>query len=95
VIERGSVKRAFFALLASVIVGSALGESTEPTTIRITTRNLEWLNVTTADNVICIGANVGGADVSNTSWIGNVYGVTSARTLRITWCEVEQLERNT
>jgi hypothetical protein len=35
------------------------------------------LNVTTADNVICIGANVGAADVSNTSWIGNVFGVTT------------------
>jgi hypothetical protein len=32
------------------------------------------LNVSTASNVICIGANVGGADVSNTTWIGNVYG---------------------
>ena len=25
-------------------------------------------------NVICVGANVAGADVSNTTWIGNVYG---------------------
>jgi len=30
--------------------------------------------VVTADNVTCIGANVPGADVSNTTWIGNVYG---------------------
>jgi endonuclease/exonuclease/phosphatase family metal-dependent hydrolase len=36
------VNRAIFALLASVIVGSALGESTEPSRIRITTWNLEW-----------------------------------------------------
>ena len=36
------MNRALSALLASVIVGSALGESTEPTTIRITTWNLEW-----------------------------------------------------
>jgi Chaperone of endosialidase len=35
------------------------------------------LNVQTASNVICIGANVAGADVSNTTWIGNVYGVTT------------------
>jgi Chaperone of endosialidase len=35
------------------------------------------LNVTTANNVICIGANVVGADVSNTAWIGAVYGVTT------------------
>ena len=34
-------------------------------------------NVTTANNVICIGADVAGADVSNTTWIGNVYAVTT------------------
>jgi hypothetical protein len=33
--------------------------------------------VTTANNVICIGANVAGADISNTAWVGNVYGVTT------------------
>jgi hypothetical protein len=33
--------------------------------------------VTTASNVICIGADVFGADVSNTTWITNVYGVTT------------------
>ena len=35
------------------------------------------LNVSAASRVICIGANVGGADVSNTTWIDNVYGVTT------------------
>ena len=35
------------------------------------------MHVTTADNVICIGANVVGDDVSNSTWIGNVYGVTT------------------
>jgi hypothetical protein len=35
------------------------------------------LGVSTADNVICIGANVSGADVSNTTWIGNIYGATT------------------
>jgi hypothetical protein len=48
VIKRGLVNRALFAsfaLLASVVVvGSALRESTEPTTIRITTWNLEMAN---------------------------------------------------
>jgi trimeric autotransporter adhesin len=34
-------------------------------------------NVITASNVICIGANVAGEDVSDTTWIGNVYGVTT------------------
>jgi hypothetical protein len=33
--------------------------------------------VTTASNVTCIGANVLGANVSNTTWIGNIYGVTT------------------
>ena len=33
--------------------------------------------VTTASNVIAIGSDVAGADVSNTTWIGNVYGVTT------------------
>jgi hypothetical protein len=34
--------------------------------------------VTTADNVIAIGANVFGENVSNTCYIGNIFGVTSA-----------------
>jgi hypothetical protein len=34
-------------------------------------------NITTADAVICIGNELDGADVSNTTWIGNVYGVTT------------------
>jgi uncharacterized coiled-coil protein SlyX len=33
--------------------------------------------VITANNVICVGADVAGADVSNTTWMGNVYGVTT------------------
>jgi hypothetical protein len=33
--------------------------------------------VTTAFNVTCIGANVNGANVSNTTWIGGVYGVST------------------
>jgi hypothetical protein len=35
-------------------------------------------NVTTASNVIAIGANVSGENVSNTCYIGNIFGVTSA-----------------
>ena len=34
-------------------------------------------NVTTADSVTCIGTNIAGANVSQTTWIGNVYGVTT------------------
>jgi hypothetical protein len=33
--------------------------------------------VMTASNVTCIGANTSAADVSNTTWITNVYGVTT------------------
>ena len=33
--------------------------------------------VTTADGVTCIGSGVSGANVSNTTWIANVYGVTT------------------
>jgi hypothetical protein len=36
------------------------------------------LAVTTASNVICIGANVIGANVSNTCYIGNIFGATSS-----------------
>jgi len=35
------------------------------------------LDVSIADNVICIGSKVAGANVSNTTWIGNVYGRTT------------------
>jgi hypothetical protein len=34
--------RALLALLASFVVGSAVGESLEPTKVRVTTWNLEW-----------------------------------------------------
>ncbi len=35
------------------------------------------IKVSVASNVICIGANVAGDDVSDTTWIGNVYGVAT------------------
>jgi hypothetical protein len=34
-------------------------------------------NVVTANNVICIGIGVSGADVIGTTWIGNIFGVTT------------------
>ena len=34
-------------------------------------------SIVTGSNIICIGAGVAGADVSNTTWIANVYGVTT------------------
>jgi hypothetical protein len=50
-------------------------------------------NVFTASNVTCIGANVGGADVSDTTWIGNIYGTTtvSATTLPVVVSDGGQL----
>jgi hypothetical protein len=33
--------------------------------------------VVSGSNIICIGANVAGEDVSGTTWVGNVYGVTT------------------
>ena len=35
-------------------------------------------NVITANNVICIGANIAGADVSNSCYIGSTFGQTSS-----------------
>jgi hypothetical protein len=48
-------------------------------------------NVTTADGVICIGS--GGANVNNTAWIGNVFGVTtqSGTTTRVIVSDTGQL----
>jgi hypothetical protein len=34
-------------------------------------------SVTTASNIVCIGFGVGGANVDDTTWIGNVFGVTT------------------
>lgn len=39
--------------------------------------DLAGLNVVTANDVTCIGAHALGADVSNSTWIANVYGVTT------------------
>jgi hypothetical protein len=35
-------------------------------------------SITSADNVICIGENVAGANVSNRCFIGNIFGATSS-----------------
>ena len=40
--------------------------------------NFSGFNVTTASNVICIGANVAGENVSDTCFIGNIRDVTTA-----------------
>ena len=58
-------------------VGDEAGNAITSGSHNVVVGDSAGLNVTMADNVICIGASVGGADVSNTSWIGNVYGVTT------------------
>jgi Chaperone of endosialidase len=58
-------------------VGNEAGNAITSGSHNVVVGDSAGLNVTTADNVICIGANVVGADVSDTSWIGNVYGVTT------------------
>src|SRR6266542_3415072 len=40
-------------------------------------RNTTGISNTTASNVICIGANVAGADVSDSCYIGNIFNQTS------------------
>ena len=35
------------------------------------------LAVSTASNIVCLGFGVGGANVDDTTWIGNVFGVTT------------------
>jgi hypothetical protein len=40
--------------------------------------NFAGSNVTTANNVICIGANVAGNNVDNSCYIGNIFGATSS-----------------
>jgi hypothetical protein len=42
VIQLTLMKRGLIRVLAFFVVGSALGQSTEPAKIRITTWNLEW-----------------------------------------------------
>ncbi len=51
------------------------------------------IGVNTAYDVICIGALVSGEDVNYTTWIGNIYGVTtvSASTLPVIVSQTDQL----
>jgi len=50
-------------------------------------------NIFAASNVTCVGAGVAGEDVSNTTWIGNVFGVTthSGTTLQVIVSDAGQL----
>jgi len=62
---------------SNVAVGrSALASNTSGVT-NIAIGTDSGSSVTTASNVVCIGFGVGGANVDDTTWIGNVYGVTT------------------
>ena len=48
-------------------------------------------NVTTASNVICIGSNVDGANVSNSCFIGNIFGQTNVSGVAVFIDEIGKL----
>jgi hypothetical protein len=63
---------------SNVAIGdSALSNSTAGSS-NVVVGDSAGQNVITASHVICIGANVAGENVSNTCYIGNIFGVTSA-----------------
>ena len=76
----------------TAVGAAALGNNTVGTG-NVTLGNDAGSNVGTANNVICIGAEVSGEDVSNSTWIGNVYGVTtqSGSTLSVVVSDTGQL----
>ena len=62
---------------SNVAIGrSALANNTNGVT-NITIGTDSSGSVTTAANVVCIGFGVGGANVDETTWIGNIFGVTT------------------
>jgi uncharacterized coiled-coil protein SlyX len=62
--------------LNTAIGGGALGSNTTGTT-NTALGTFAGSGVTTANNVICIGAGVTGVNVSNSCFIGNIRGVTT------------------
>jgi hypothetical protein len=64
---------------ANVAVGYALPANTTGN-LNTALGDEAGYNIRTASNVTCIGSGVFGADVSNTTWIGNIYGVTTQNT---------------
>jgi Chaperone of endosialidase len=62
--------------LNTAVGSSALQNSSTGTNNTVLGR-LAGNNVMTASNVICVGANVAGEDVSNTCYIGNIFNQTS------------------
>jgi len=63
----------------NVAVGDYAGTTNVPSTgsFNVAIGDSAGSAVVTGSNIICIGAEVSGEDVSDTTWIGNVYGVTT------------------
>ncbi len=63
----------------NVAIGDYAGTTNAPSTgsFNVAIGDSAGSAVVTGSNIICIGAEVSGEDVSDTTWIGNVYGVTT------------------
>jgi trimeric autotransporter adhesin len=63
----------------NVAIGEYAGTANVPSTgsFNVAIGDLAGTAVVTGSNIICIGAGVSGEDVSDTTWIANVYGVTT------------------
>jgi len=63
----------------NVAIGEYAGAASAPSTgsFNIAIGDEAGTAVVNGSNIICIGAEVAGEDVSDTTWIGNVYGVTT------------------
>jgi hypothetical protein len=63
----------------NVAIGDYAGTTSAPSTgsFNVAIGDSAGSAVATGSNTICIGAEVSGEDVSDTTWIGNVYGVTT------------------
>ena len=63
----------------NVAIGEYAGTTNVPSTgsFNVAIGDSAGTAVVTGSNIICIGAQVSGEDVSDTTWIGNVYGVTT------------------
>jgi Chaperone of endosialidase len=63
----------------NVAIGEYAGTTNVPSTgsFNVAIGDSAGSAVVTGSNIICIGAEVSGEDVSDTTWIANVYGVTT------------------
>jgi len=63
----------------NVAIGEYAGAASVPSTgsFNVAIGDEAGTAVVSGNNIICVGAGVAGEDVSDTTWIGNVYGVTT------------------